>query len=57
MSLTVSFSVNEKPIKEEDLCKIEITRKDYIDYIETLKKEYNYQPSIKKKDYDEDSPS
>lgn len=41
--LKVSYSVNGQKIKEEDLSKLEITRKDYIDYAESIKKDFaNY---------------
>lgn len=36
--LTVTYSVNGKPISKDDLKNIQITRKDYIDYVEALKK-------------------
>lgn len=34
--LTVSYSVNGNPIAFDDLKKIKITRKDYIDYAESI---------------------
>lgn len=40
--LTASYSVNGEKIKEEDLSKLQITKKDYIDYIESIKKDFNY---------------
>lgn len=39
--LTASYSVNGEPIEFEDLKKIEITKKDYIDYIENIRKKVN----------------
>lgn len=36
--LTVSYSVNGKPIDSKDLKKLKITKKDYIDYIESIRK-------------------
>lgn len=39
--ITATYSVNGKPIRFEDLKSLEITRKDYIDYIESVKKEIN----------------
>ena len=39
--LTVSFSVNGGKIEKENLNCIEIKRKDYIDYVELLKKNNN----------------
>lgn len=38
--LTVSYSVNGQDIKEEDLHKIQILKKDYIDYVESIKKDF-----------------
>lgn len=38
MLLTVTYSVNGKPIEANDLKNLQITRKDYIDYVEALKK-------------------
>lgn len=35
--LTVSFSVNGEKIEKEELRCIEIKRKDYIDYIDSIK--------------------
>ena len=35
--MTVSYSVNGKSIEPEELKKIQITKKDYIDYIEAIK--------------------
>lgn len=40
--LTVSYSVNGKPIKKEDLNKLKITKKDYTDYMDAIKKDFNY---------------
>lgn len=36
-NLNVTYSVNGKPITFENLKRIQITRKDYIDYIESIK--------------------
>lgn len=38
LGLVASYYINDKKIKFEELKKIQITRKDYIDYIESLKK-------------------
>ena len=35
---TVSYSVNGKPISVEELKTLQITRKDYIDYVEEIKR-------------------
>lgn len=35
--MTVSYSVNGKSIRSEELKEIRITKKDYIDYVETIK--------------------
>lgn len=37
--LSVSYSVNNKTIKSSDLGKIQITKKEYIDYMDSLKNE------------------
>lgn len=34
--LTATYSVNGKPIKEEDLKNLQITKKDYIDFVESI---------------------
>ena len=47
--LTVTYSVNGKPISADDLKKVQITRKDYIDYVETLKKDVNNFHKIQKR--------
>lgn len=41
MALTATYSVNGKPISFEELKNIQITRKDYIDYVEALRKRAN----------------
>lgn len=41
MTLTVTYSVNGKSITYEELKNIQITRKDYIDYVESIKKKAN----------------
>lgn len=35
--MTVSYSINGKSIKPEELREIQITKKDYIDYVESMK--------------------
>lgn len=35
--MTVSYSINGKSIKPEELSGIRITKKDYIDYMENIK--------------------
>lgn len=35
--MTVSYSVNGKSIKPEELREIQITKKDYIDYVEAIR--------------------
>lgn len=35
--MTVSYSINGKSIKPEELSEIQITKKDYIDYMEAMK--------------------
>ncbi len=35
--MTVSYSVNGKSIEPEELREIEITKKDYIDYVEAIR--------------------
>ncbi len=35
--MTVSYSINGKSIKPEELKEIQITKKDYIDYVEAIK--------------------
>lgn len=47
MSLTVSYSVNGKPITKEDLSKLQITKKDYTDYMDSIKRDFNYQSKSK----------
>lgn len=39
--LTVTYSVNGNPISFEELSSIQITRKDYIDYVEDIKRKVN----------------
>ena len=39
--MTVTYSVNGKPIKKEELKDLRITRKDYIDCIESIMKKVN----------------
>ncbi|MDE7018314.1 MAG: hypothetical protein K2P65_12230 [Lachnospiraceae bacterium] len=39
--MTVTYSVNGENVKFEDLKNLEITKKDYIDYIEAIKKTAN----------------
>lgn len=39
--LTATYSVNGKKIKFEELKNLEITKKDYIDFIESIKKSVN----------------
>ncbi len=39
--LTATYSVNGIPIEFKNLKTIQITRKDYIDYVEGIKKEIN----------------
>lgn len=39
--LTATYSVNGKRLEFNELKKIEITKKDYIDYIESIKKKVN----------------
>lgn len=39
--MTATYSVNGKPIQFEELKKLQITRKDYIDYMESIKKKIN----------------
>ena len=39
--LTVTYSVNGESINKDELKKIQITKKDYIDYIESVKKNVN----------------
>lgn len=47
--LTASYSVNGKPIKAEELKDIQITKKDYIDYVEAIiKNRNNFQKAQKK---------
>ncbi|MCX4379493.1 MAG: hypothetical protein OSJ61_25580 [Lachnospiraceae bacterium] len=41
MSINVTYSVNGNPISFEDLSSILITRKDYIDYVEDIKRKVN----------------
>lgn len=38
LALTVTYSVNGNPISFEDLKTLQITRKDYIDYVEDIKR-------------------
>jgi hypothetical protein len=47
--LTVTYSVNGKPIKFEDLKNLKITRKDYIAYVENLKEHINKERRKNKK--------
>ncbi len=35
--MTVSYSINGKSIQPEELKDVQITKKDYIDYIEAIK--------------------
>lgn len=35
--MTVSYSINGKPIENDKLKEVQITKKDYIDYIESIK--------------------
>lgn len=35
--MTVSYSINGKSIKPEELSRLQITKKDYIDYMESIK--------------------
>lgn len=35
--MTVSYSINGKSIRQEELREVQITRKDYIDYVESIK--------------------
>ncbi len=39
--MTVTYSVNGNPIEFKDLKNLKITRKDYIDYIENIKKSFS----------------
>lgn len=39
--LTATYSVNGKPIDFENLKTLQITRKDYIDYVESILKTIN----------------
>lgn len=39
--LTVSYSVNGKSISVEELKTLQITRKDYINYVEDIKRKVN----------------
>lgn len=36
--MTATYSVNGKPIEFKNLKNLQITRKDYIDYMEAIKK-------------------
>lgn len=36
--LTVSYSINGLPVTKEQLKEIQIVKKDYIDYVENIKK-------------------
>ena len=40
-NLQVTYSINGENIELNDLIKIKITKKDYIDYVELLKKNNN----------------
>ena len=40
--MTVSYSVNGKDITYDELKDIRITKKDYIDYVESIKDEIFY---------------
>lgn len=35
--MTVSYSINGKSIEAEELKEVQITKKDYIDYVEAIK--------------------
>lgn len=35
--MTVSYSINGKSVTAEELKEVQITKKDYIDYVETIK--------------------
>ena len=35
--MTVSYSINGKSIQPEELKEVQITKKDYIDYVEAIK--------------------
>ncbi len=39
--LTVTYSVNGRPINFDELKKLQITKKDYIDLMESIKKNVN----------------
>lgn len=41
LALTVTYSVNGKPISFEDLKTLQIIRKDYIDYVEDIIRKMN----------------
>ncbi|MGN0414960.1 MAG: hypothetical protein ACI4FX_05665 [Agathobacter sp.] len=36
--MTFSYTVNGKPVTEEELGKVRITKKDYIDFMEAYKR-------------------
>ena len=48
VTLTVTYSVNGKSIDYEELKNIQITRKDYIDYVEELKRNVNNKERLKR---------
>lgn len=39
--MIVTYSINGKPVTLEELRNVKITRKDYIEYVENIKKEIN----------------
>lgn len=49
MSLNVTYSVNGNTVSFEDLSSIQITRKDYIDYVEDIKRKVNADVELTKK--------
>lgn len=53
--MTVTYSVNGKPITFEELKNLKITRKDYIEYIENIKKQFNCQSKYKQENFDENT--
>ena len=47
-NLQVTYSINGENIELNDLIKIKITKKDYIDYVELLKKNNNNFNTVQK---------